>query len=184
MNNPLEATVGKPKIGGGVYVAPLGTALPTDAAAELNAAFVNVGFVSDEGVTNTITRDNTEIKAWGGDTVMNIQTGFNDQWKLKLLQVMNTAVMKPVFKAANVTGALESGVTVKVNSEELEAYVYVIDMIFNNNVLKRIVIPNAKVVELGDIVYVDGEPVNYDITLGCVPDDDGNTHYEYMKSAA
>lgn len=184
MNNPLEATVGKPKVGGGVYIAPLGTALPTDATTALNAAFKNVGYVSDSGVTNTITRDNTEVKAWGGDTVMNIQTGFNDQWKMKLLQVMNTDVMKPVFKAANVTGALATGVTVTVNSEELEAYAYVIDMIYNNNVLKRIVIPNAKVVELGDITYVDGEPVGYDITLGSVPDDNGNTHYEYMQSAS
>ena len=182
-NNALEATVGKPKVGGGVSVAPLGTTLPTNATGTLNAAFTNIGYITEDGVTNTINRESNAIKAWGGDTVLNVQTTFEDQGQMTMMQVMNVEVLKTVFGDDNVTGALASGITVNVNSDQLQAHVWVIDMLYNNDTLKRVVIPNATVIEIGDIVYVDGDPVGYEITLGTVPDDAGNTHYEYIQKA-
>lgn len=182
-NNALEATVGKPKVGGGVSVAPLGTTLPTDATTALGSAFVNIGYITEDGVTNTIGRENTEIKAWGGDTVLNVQTSFSDQWQMTMMQVMNVDVLKTVFGNDNVTGALTTGITVEVNSDMLEAHEWVIDMLYNNDTVKRVVIPNATVIEIGDIVYVDGDPVGYEVTLGTVPDASGNTHYEYIQKS-
>ena len=44
-----NVTVGKPKVGGAVHWAPLGTALPTSATEALNAAFVDLGYVSEDG---------------------------------------------------------------------------------------------------------------------------------------
>ena len=182
-NNALEATVGKPKVGGGVSVAPLGTTLPTDATTALGSAFVNIGYITEDGVTNTIGRENTEIKAWGGDTVLNVQTSFSDQWQMTMMQVMNVDVLKTVFGNDNVTGALTTGITVEVNSNLLEAHAWVIDMLYNNDTVKRVAIPNATVIEIGDIVYVDGDPVGYEVTLGTVPDASGNTHYEYIQKS-
>ena len=52
-----------------------------------------------------------------------------------------------------------------------------------NNALKRIVIPQASLSELGDIVYKDDEAIGYAITLNALPDKDSVTHYEYIKSA-
>jgi len=48
---------------GAVYVAPLGTPLPDDLD-PLAAPWVDVGFVSDDGVTITFSRDTEEINAW------------------------------------------------------------------------------------------------------------------------
>ena len=39
-NNASNVAAGKPKIGGAVYRAPSGTAVPTDATTALTAAFV------------------------------------------------------------------------------------------------------------------------------------------------
>ena len=47
-----NVSAGKPKIGGAVWVAPVGTELPTDTAGSLNAAFKDLGYCSDDGVTN------------------------------------------------------------------------------------------------------------------------------------
>ena len=42
---------------------------------------------------------------------------------------------------------------------------------------------DGKISEIEDIVYSDSEAVGYGTTLECIPDSDGNTHYEYLKKA-
>jgi hypothetical protein len=56
-------------------------------------------------------------------------------------------------------------------------------MIMRDNTAKRIVIPDCKISEFGDVVYSDSEAVGYETTVTCMPDSSGNTHYEYLKSA-
>ena len=68
-NTSTNVTAGKPKITGAVFVAPLGTTIPTDATSALDNAFKCCGYISDAGVVNTNTASTTAVKAWGGDTV-------------------------------------------------------------------------------------------------------------------
>ena len=49
-NNNTYVSTGKPKIGGAVFRAPLGTTLPTTADETLDAAFVNQGYCSEDGL--------------------------------------------------------------------------------------------------------------------------------------
>lgn len=179
-----NVTVGKPRVGGAVYRAPAGTTLPTDASTALASAFVSLGYVSDDGLTNTTDVTNEEIKAWGGDTVMNSLTEFSDTFKFTSIEALNVDVLKAFFGDANVTGTLATGITVNAKGVNDTSHVWVFDMIMRNNALKRIVIPNGEVTEKGDTVYSDDEPVGYEITISALPDSSGNTHYEYIKAAS
>lgn len=48
-------------------------------------------------------------------------------------------------------------------------------------VLKRIVIPCAKVSEVGEINYADEDAIGYETTVQAINDTQGNTHYEYIQ---
>lgn len=182
MNDVTKVTAGKPKVGGAIYVAPTGTTLPTDATTTLDAAFENLGYISEDGVTQNITRDSESIKAWGGDTVLTSQTDFAETFSFRMIEALNLAAKKVTFGADNVTGTLATGVTVKTNAKELPAQSYVIEMVQNGHLVRK-VIPNAKVTELGEIQYVDGQAVGYEPTITALPDTAGNTSYEYTVAA-
>ena len=179
-NTASNVSAGKPKVGGAIFVAPVGTTLPTDTAAELDEAFKNLGYVSDAGVVNSTNLEVNKVKAWGGDTVLITQTSKEDTYKYTLIEVKNLDVLKFIYGAENVTGTLATGITIKANSKQLPDVSIVIDMILSGNTAKRVVIPSASISEVGDITYTDADPVGYETTVDCTPDSEGNTHYEYI----
>lgn len=185
-NVATNVTAGKPAVTGAVYRAVLSSDLtiPTDATTALDTDFKALGYVSEDGLTNSNSPDSDIIKAWGGDPVLPIQTGKEDTFQFKLIEVMNVEVLKAVYGTENVTGTLSAGVTVKANSKEQEEACWVIEMILRGGVLKRVVIPDGKITEIGDIEYTDEDAVGYEITVSASPDSAGQTHYEYIKEPA
>ena len=179
-----NVTAGKPAVGGAVWRAPVGTSLPTDVSTSLNSAFKCLGYLSQDGLTNGVTRESEDIKAWGGDTVLKPQTSFDETWKGTFIEAFNTDVLKMVHGNTNVTGDLTNGIAVTKNSKELEEASYVADMIMRGGVLKRVVIPKGVVTEVGEVTYKDSEAVGYETTIGALPDASGNSSYEYIKTAS
>ena len=183
-NNKANVSAGKPKITGAIYRAPMGTTVPTTATETLNAAFKAMGYVSADGLTNANSASTSNIKAWGGDTVLVTQSDKTDTLAFTLLEVLSKDVLSAVHGSANVTGSLTDGIAVEVNADVQEEAIWVIDMILRGNVAKRIVAPDAVISAMADVVYKDDSAIGYGVTLTCLPDSDGNTHYEYIKAAS
>lgn len=182
MSEAKNVSTAKPKVGGAIYSAPLETVLPEDAVTELGVGFKSLGYISEDGLTNSNTPETEKIIAWGGHTVASVQTSKEDTFSYTLIESLNVDVLKEVYGPDNVTGTLDTAIKIKANSDELPAHVLVIDMILNDGVLKRIVIPNGKVSEIGEISYADADAIGYETTLDCIPADaEGNTHFEYIQ---
>lgn len=174
-----NVTTGKAKITGSVYRAALGTALPTDANTKLTEEFKDLGFVSEDGVVNENSPDSEDIKAWGGTIVYTSQTEKSDTFNLTLISSMDENVLKAVYGDKNVVVATNL-ITVKATADEQEEAVFVIEMALRGGAVKRIVIPDGKISEIGEINYNDEDLVGYEITITCMPDKTGVSHYEYI----
>ena len=177
-----NVTTGKRGVNGGIYWAPAGTTLPTDATTSLASAFKTVGFVGEDGVTNSKSRETMEIKEWGGETVMSEVTSQSETYKWKSIEYLNTDTLKAVYGEANV--AVSSGaVTILVKAGTYGKGVWCIDTAVNGGRLQRIVIPNGVITEIGDIVYVGNDATAFDITLACDYDETlGGTSKIYISA--
>lgn len=180
MSNVANVTAGKPNVEGAIYWAELGTTLPDDTGDSLSA-FTELGYAAEDGLTNTNSPESEVIKAWGGDTVLAVQSSKEDTWKVKLIEALKADVLKAVYGPDNVTGTLSTGMALNVNSAETPEAEWVFDMVMRDGVKKRVVIPDGKITEVGDITYADNSVVGYEITITCLPDADGNKHYEYFS---
>lgn len=184
-NVAANVSTGKPNVAGAIYYAAAGTTLPTSASAALTS-FTALGYVSDAGVTNDNAPSSDKVKAWGGDTVLNMQTERADSFKFTLIECLNADVLKRIYGDANVSVASGGDITVMATSDALEAGVWVIDMVLKGGKAKRIVIPAGTISDLGTISYKDDEAIGYEITLTDTPVFDSTAnksvyHYEYIS---
>lgn len=182
MSTASNVSAAKPKIGGAISYAPVGTTLPTDAVAQLNEAFKSLGYISEDGFKNSSSITSNKVKAWGGDVVLVVQSDSSDECSFTLIESTNPNVLKAVHGEGNVTGTIDSGITVKVNSAAHENFAWVIDMVLKGGAVKRIVLPSASISSVDEVSYNDTSAIGYAIKLTATADAEGNTHYEYIKS--
>lgn len=178
--NANYVATGKAKVSGAIYRAPLSQSLvlPTDPTTALASDFVCLGFVSEDGLTNGRTSETEDFKDWNGNVIYSSLTSQEDTFKFTLVEVLNKDVLKTVYGDDSVTDE-DDYTKISVSAKDLPACAWVIETVLNGKA-KRIVLPNAKVSEVGDVVYQANALLGYETTLSSLPDADGNTHYEYI----
>jgi hypothetical protein len=165
----------RPSDGGVFFRAPLGTTLPTSADAPLNALFVDHGWLGEEGITLTTTRDTTKHHAFGSDLVKTTQDNYEETLKLSLLE-SDPDVLETVFGKGSVTlGVAGSTRTIKVDhlSAPLPRSAFVVEVIEGDK-MRRIVVQEGQVITVGDIVYVHDDLLKYEIEIDCYKPATGN----------
>ena len=182
-NNKENVSEAKPKITGSVFKAPKDTVPPTSADAELGQDFKCCGYISEDGLTFSKSESSEPVKAWGGVVVKHLDGDFEDGFKLKYIEALNSEVLKEYHGEGAVSGTLETGITVNVAPNNQDYKMIVIDMLLNKGkVLKRIVIPRCKVTKTSDVTYVDNKTSEYEVEYSCEEGyDDGSYHKEYIK---
>lgn len=187
-NTTANVMTGKPNnVSGAIFRAPLSGSptIPTDCTTALGNDFKCLGYISEDGLRNSMSNEKDEVKAWGGDVVLNLNNSRTDTFTFTLLEVVNEDVLKAVYvdKNVSVTAATSSApktIAVASNNEDQPACAWIVEMVLRDGNPKRIVIPNGKVTEIGEITYKDDEAVGYKVTVSAEADTSGNTHYEYM----
>jgi hypothetical protein len=175
----MTATATNVRVGvtGAVYHAATGTALPTTAVVALNVAFADVGYISDDGITQEIGTDSKEIVAWGGDTVRKVQTSHDLTYKFTMIEANPES--KLVYYGNYTAGTGAS--TVQIKSTQLPRQCWVLSVVDSPAVI-RVVIPDGQVTDRGEVTYKTDEAVGYEVTITCYPDTSGVKAYEYTDA--
>lgn len=184
MSNSNNVSTAKPKVGGALWVAPLGTTLPVDATAALSNAFKSLGHISEDGLTNGNEKSVGEIKAWGGEVVDTFQESKNVTFTYKLIEGLSVEVLKEIYGDGNVETQSDGTIKISDTYDDSVAKVYVFDMVVKGGRAKRVIVPNGKLDSVGDVNYKDNEAIGYDCTLKALSYVDGNktvSKIEYIE---
>ena len=176
-NNTANITSTNPADGGEFYRAPLGSTLPTDAIADLDAAFVGLGFTGEDGFVVSQNRSTEDKRAYGGDVVYSLQTEYGVSIQVTVYESQNAEVLRTVFGDDNVTVA-GGNTTVRYNKKRLPRSVFVTDHVTDQGLLRQ-VIPVGQVTEVGDITLVHTDILMYQLTITAYPDANGDYMLEY-----
>ncbi|MGL5910666.1 MAG: hypothetical protein ACRCZP_11735 [Phycicoccus sp.] len=163
----LDSTKVRVAVTGTVSVAPTATAAPTGTAAALNAAFVDLGYISEDGVTEQRERSTEDIKAWQGNTIVRtVVTEGGLRYTLTLIET--TKVTIETAYGTTVTQTATEG-NFDINPTSTGGRKSFVFDIVDGGELRRIYVPQGEVVEVGDTVYAGGEPIGYEITVAGYP---------------
>lgn len=182
MNNASRVINGKPVAAGGVACGPLGTPLPETAVDPLDEALIRAGYISEDGVTKSESRDTNELKEWGGLTVKRSTTGFAVTLAFQFLEYLNPVGARAIYgeNAVKVTSATADHgeqMVVKVSGQEAPHLAWCFDMADGDAHLK-VNVPDGQITETGDTPYSNSDGAVRDVTLSAYPDEDGVLIYE------
>lgn len=159
-----------------LLIAPLGTALPTDAKTSLDPAYADGGRVDENGVTYSPNFNVQEEKDMSGRVLRRICTtakvslgGAMAQWTAESL--------KTVFGANNVTVTEAGAITVKCG-KKLPAKCCLVLNVKDGNDAMRIAAAEAQPMP-GNFTIAPGSSTKPAVTFELDPDDDGVCAYIY-----
>jgi len=187
-NNTAQVLSGRPKVTGAITSFEIGAEIPADATTVLPTGGASLGYVSEDGLTNSYTRDSEQIREWGGKIVRVLQTDVTDTWTLAFIQSGDADVLSEVFGAGNVVVTPASGskgelITVSRNGDPLPPKCYVFDM-FDAGKSRRVKLGNAQITATDDIAYQRGAAIQYSVTITAYPDENGASSVEYIEDPA
>lgn len=184
LNNGSSVAAPKPRVGGGLYYAPVGTPLPTDASTTLSAAYIKLGPISEDGVQPARDTSTEKPKEWSGKTLAQLLTDESRSFVFKLYGAFDVDVLNFVYGAANVTAvaavAGTSGQTLAVLDKggKPDQCVLVFEMAFEGLPIRKIA-PVADCVVTGEDPWVGSALTAYEITAEALDDDTETRMYEY-----
>ncbi|WP_433661083.1 hypothetical protein ACQPW1_02065 [Nocardia sp. CA-128927] len=168
-----------PRATGSLLRAPLGTPGPSSATSDLDPAFLDHGYIGEDGYTLAESRDVDKKKAFGGSTVKILQTDYSLTVQFAFLESINALVLRAVYGDENVT-VTGNSIAVRHNKRQLPHSSWIIDTLDSDIALRRIWIPDGQISTVDDVQIVHTETIAYTVTVEAFEDTDGTPLYEWV----
>ena len=180
-NNTINVSVGKGVQGGYMFVAPQGSTLPTDYETALDAAFLNVGYLGDDGIVFSDSSSNDSFYDLNGDSIETSASEIEKTFTVTFREIKKDT-LAILVGSANVTDA-DGKLTAHDKGPNDAAYSVVFELLLKNGRKWRRVVPNCKLGELGDMTVVSTELIGREVTMSALKDATSGDYYtDYYAS--
>ncbi|WP_371538377.1 phage tail protein [Streptomyces sp. NBC_00466] len=170
---------------GAVYVAPVGTTAPTDPYTPWGDGWIDLGFCTEDGLTEALNEERQDFKAWGRKRP--VRTAITSRTNtFKIVTQQTSAHTVSLFYGVDIADMTSSGSAdtqyISWNEpENPESMYYMLGMdVIDGDYPKRIVVVSAEVTAKGDIVYKADQTVSYDLTFTALEAASGVSPINYM----
>ncbi len=179
----LNATNVRVGITGEVYRGTLASPAPTTAVSVLDTTFKGLGYISEDGVTENWDDSVDNIVAWQNATTVRASTTESTA-SLSFMLIETTGIILETFHRGSTMAQPTAGnFRLDVKPVTADPRKWVLDVLDGSKAV-RIYVGNGEITERGEIVYQNGEPVGYPITITCYPDANGNLMQKFSNDTA
>lgn len=170
---------------GAVYVAPVGSPPPTSATSQLDSVWKDLGYISEDGVTEEHDFENEQLTAWQNSaTVRSLITKYGVAYTLTPIET-KADVIKTFYGDSNWIGSGTYGSTYSttytftygtanqtkhtIGEGQPAKRAVVIDVVDGTTIIRRYA-PNVDVLIDGDVEFNATDAIGYPIRFDCRPD--------------
>lgn len=181
----LNAELVRISITGALWKAPIGTTLPVDSDpfAALDAAFTNLGYISDDGVTENLDDSVDDVVAWqSATTVRSSTTESTLSLELMLIETKGT-VLEAFYRGSTITNVAANVWKMPVKPIVADPSIWILDVLDGTR-YERSIVGNGEIVERGEVQNMNGGAKGYPVTIRAYPDANGDLMVKYSNDAA
>ena len=182
-NDVNKVLAGKPLATGGVLRGDDTAVAPTDAVSA-PTGFTALGYIGEEGLTETTDRSTSKIRAWGGDIVKVVQSEFSVTYSFTFYESINADVLKAVYGDDNVASTAADTThgnqhAIQVKSDQLPRGPWLFE-VKDGDARIRIHVPVGQITTVGEVTYSDESVIGYPVTVEAFADSNGVQAYKYI----
>ena len=159
---------------GAVYVGPTSSTAPSSSSSTLTG-FTDLGYVSADGITETIDKTTSQIRAWqGGALVREVVSEGTYSVTLTFIET-NQEVLELYFGSDITDGVLDGDPT---NSGGRKSFV--MDVV-DGPIIERTYIPAGEITAVGERTLASGEAIGYNVTITAYADTSNVTFKKWFS---
>ncbi len=179
----LNATNARVAITGAVYKAPLGSTAPTNATAAVAAAYIDLGYISSDGITEGWDDSVSKFTAWqNATTIRSAITDSTGTLKFSMLETKGR-VLTAFHRGSTMAEAPAGNFTLSVKPITADPSAWIFDVVDGAKLI-RIYVANGEITERGEITYANGDMLMYPVTVTFYPDSNGNLMQKFSNDTA
>jgi len=162
-------------VSGAVYVAPTGSTAPNDSGTALDAAFIDLGYVSADGIAENIDRTTNQIRAWQNGSLVREVTS-EGTYTIELTFIETSEAVLELYYGSTITSGVLNGDPTATGGRQS----FVIDVI-DGPIIERIYIPAGEITAVGTRTLASGEAVGYQVTVTAYADAGATTFKKFFS---
>ena len=164
----LDSSKVRVALTGAFSVGPPGAPAPTSAASPIPPDYVDVGYISSDGIEESYDEDTQEITAWQGAAVVRKSIKQSTaQLKFTMIET-SKSTLELYHKGSHIVPDGAGGWRLDVLGPNADPRSFILDVVDGMKVI-RIYVPNGEVTERGATKYVNDDAVGYEVTITCYP---------------